>query len=277
MQISGINFHSPQFCAKRKDVRKADDVCRAVKNEFPLLSSTYVEEKYLTNRNKSIYHPYVKYDIKKLSKKISDTRNAIRSYCASPFYNPVVPRTKSDKVVGILDILKEKKVGNCSENAQLALAAMYANGYYDSQIVGLGYTAEAIDDETGKVLCKLSPRSGLDHMFVVADVNDDGLKDVVVDPWLGFAGYVTYAIDKFKDIYCDETEKIKEKCEKKLKRYQKIGLKKSNSWHIRGSFMISPYQMEAIFPDPKATGEAIKGAYPSLVLKGHTKNEKECD
>ena len=262
--------NSPNFTAKKKEIRRADDIQRAARKEFPMLSSTYVAEKYGVYDKNSKYNSLCQRGMRTLSRKIRATRDDLYNLHNNTAYRIPWMVRNSDVLTSTLDVFKKHKVGNCSESGQLALAALYANGYYNSKIVDLHYVAQAVNED-GDVLCSVHPRRGLDHVFVVTDMNEDEERDIVVDPWFGFADSFSGACDKFKDTYLDEIDKLKEKCEKKIKRLQKLKLKDKEDYQIRGNFFVKPYPVSKTYSSSVISGIKIREKYPELVIEDEFK------
>ena len=200
MKINPIQLNKFQtFGAKNKKIRDADDIMRISINEFPRLSSTYIDTFYLSTKNeqKSPLHHLAKHISNKLCSKINAQREIIKK------------RTDVNSAVMSYALtaagVEKNKAANCEEAAICALAALTANGMYNSRRMFLYLQTDYIDKKTGE--CVYSGQSPLDHSFVITTMSDLKLgeakeKDIiVVDPWLGFTDSLSNAKARFKQIY----------------------------------------------------------------------------
>ncbi len=200
MKINLIQLNKFQtFGAKNKKIRDADDIMRISVNEFPRLSSTYIDTFYLSTQNeqKSPLHHLAKYISNKVHSKIMAQREVIKKRTSAN--SAVMPYALT--LAGV----EKNKTGNCEEAAICALAALTANGIYNSRRMLLYLQTDFIDKKSGE--CVYSGQSPLDHSFVITTMSDlklDEAKDkdiVVVDPWLGFTDSLSNAKARFKQIY----------------------------------------------------------------------------
>ncbi len=200
MKINLIQLNKFQtFGAKNKKIRDADDIMRISLNEFPRLSSTYIDTFYLSTQNekKSPLHHLAKYISNKVHSKIMAQREVIKKRTSAN--SAVMPYALT--LAGV----EKNKTGNCEEAAICALTALTANGIYNSRRMLLYLQTDFIDKKSGE--CVYSGQSPLDHSFVITTMSDlklDEAKDkdiVVVDPWLGFTDSLSNAKARFKQIY----------------------------------------------------------------------------
>ncbi len=212
MQITPVNIRnsSVSFGTRREDIRKAQDIERRAKLVFPMMSWTMVNEKYLSLNSKSNSCRRPKQLLGKLSKKITRARENAEFYEQILKENPNIKYVEA-KALKELEVIKDLKVGNCHENAVAALAVLAANQYYDCSQVSLGCKVTIRNRDTKSVEDKYYYE--LDHTFVVADINGDGKKDVVIDPWLDFADSKSGSMARFKAFY---TKKLEEKKDRAL-------------------------------------------------------------
>lgn len=205
MEISVLK-NNISFGAKNPKIRKADDIMRQAKRVYPLVSSTYIDTFYSNGDAR-------KAKLKKsVVRRITDTiRTARDTYLSrNPAFYDFSLKNEQQNVLHnvLLHCIGKTKAGNCSENAALAVAALAANGIYDTKCVSLYMGVEYLNPKDNTVLYK--NRFPLDHAFVLTsmgenpsgniDIHDDKL--IVVDPWLGFADSVPAAKVKFDQYLC---------------------------------------------------------------------------
>ena len=200
MKINSIQLNKFQtFGAKNKKIRDADDIMRISVNSFPRLSSTYMDTFYLSTQNeqKSPLHHLAKYISNKVNSEIMLQREVIKKITNEN--SAVIPYALT------LAVVKKNKLGNCGEAAICALAALAANGIYNSKRMLLYLQTDFIDKKSGE--CVYSGKSPLDHSFVITTMSDLKLDDakekdiIVVDPWLGFTDSLSNAKARFKQVY----------------------------------------------------------------------------
>ncbi len=212
MKITPIkNNFIPAFSAKNKDIRKADDIQRRTRLTFPLLSPSYIDTFYSVTRLDSKDNP-VNLKARKIFKKLDLKLTAIRDFSKHPEKYGYGRGNFQESPLSLrLNGMEFLKAGNCEECAIAALAALTANGYYDSQRVVLALETAFQDKETGNIV--YGAIDSLDHTFVVTTMGKEHPKEkdkIVVDPWLGFADSVSGAKARFKQIYNDDDyDKIK--------------------------------------------------------------------
>lgn len=192
------NFSYPYFSSRKKEIKDADMVQRRAKAVFPLVSPTYVESFYKT------YKPS-DYNLKstRFISSCSDKITFIREMQQFPSY--YASRFKQDELTvpyGITLVqMKKDKAGNCLENSLAALAALYANGYTNSNLANVRLKVEFINNDTQK--SDAIYYMPLDHSVAITDMNRGGKKDIVLDPWLNFADSKDKAIARYKSVYSD--------------------------------------------------------------------------
>ena len=194
MKIIPVN--NINFTARKPEIRKADDLQRKSRREFPMLSSSYVNDFYLSTGK---YRRITKKKNQLFNHLCDCVTNNTRAYTDKKVtrdnYIPCVTRLKA---------LKKYKTGNCMEAAYATAATLFANGYKNTDIASLMYKAEFYNKRT-KALVHTSSVS-LDHSFVITDMNKkDGKQDIVIDSWLGFADSIEGAIARYKKIKDDST------------------------------------------------------------------------
>ncbi len=205
MRVQFNNIYSLSFKAHKKEIRDADDIQRQARKTFPFISSSYVDEFYLTaDKNKFEKKNQRAREISdKLYAKLKVGRNIVKY----PFLYGlrVSDFEKEIPYAMVLSTLPMIKTGNCHECAVASLAALTANGYYDSHKIDLMLETQLINKKTGEV--ENTTLDSLDHSFVVSSMgkNSDKEEDqVVLDSWLGFADSVSGAKARFKQIYSDD-------------------------------------------------------------------------
>ena len=169
MKIYTNNNHiySPNFCAKNRIIREADDIVRLANNCYPRLSATLVDGFKIAKKNKFTNLKDRLYDKIHLLRTINDENIQNIYYSNSIKLIKNVPNT-----------LKKLKCGNCRESSELAILFAKINGIDNAQIVHL----------------KTAKGKDLDHAIVLVK----GKKPYIIDAWLGFADYVPKAIERYK-------------------------------------------------------------------------------
>ncbi|MCD8025230.1 MAG: hypothetical protein LUE64_06810 [Candidatus Gastranaerophilales bacterium] len=193
MQITSY-YTNPVFGARKKEIKDADHIERKTRQTFPMISHTYLRDVCSISKPNSKYSNKSSYLLNNLERKIDDMRN-------------LYPPSYVDENVIYTDIIKkvkQRKIGNCKENAKAAVAVLCANGYYNSQRAELMYRVNFINKETGET--EYSNIYPLDHSFAVTDMKKDtninsGKRNIVIDPWLGFSDSKEGAIARYKQLY----------------------------------------------------------------------------
>ena len=169
------------FTSRNSEIRFADNLVRKINQEFPRVSVTKIE----------CFKNSKEFDF--LIENLWDLTSLMRSVLGRKFIkteNPV------EKIKLILDTIKNKKLGNCKESAQLSLIVAKMNGIKNCKVAYL-----------------LSPENyDYDHAIVFVE----GKNPYIIDAWLGFADYVPNAIKKYQKDFRDyfdfegsKTEKMK--------------------------------------------------------------------
>ena len=180
------------FCAKNKDTRKADNIMRTAANTFPMFKPTYADIFYAGLKNDREKEKFYKGIVKRWQENVRPQRDSALE--------------ENDFLEQITDLIKKQKLGNCAEASDIALMALFANGYYNSCCVNLGYEISYIDKITKKpVYSYMEP---IDHTCVLTSMNNPKrkyLKDlIVIDPWLGCSGSISELYSKYKNIFLDK-------------------------------------------------------------------------
>lgn len=205
MHITTLNLTKTiNFTARNKNIKKADDMQRRMVQTFPMLSPSYMDTFYSTVKMTKHDEP-VNPEARRIFKKADKKLTAVREIAKEP-EKYGIKQSKLEQSIPytqLLDGIKLMKVGNCEEKAIAMLAALCANGYYNSERVCLYLETRYINKETGKTEYKAL--DSLDHSFVITELENDNKKNkIVIDPWLGFTDSISGAKAKYKQIY-DET------------------------------------------------------------------------
>lgn len=268
MRISINNsYNSISFCRKDKNIRNADKLQRQTRLAFPILSATYIDTFYNCADANSSKHQTASKASDGLMDRIYSMRSGFSYAERLAAYNQF-----DKKMMYILDALTKKKIGNCTENAQLALAVLCANGYYNSSLVGLQYEVKFVNKKTNEV--EYRNLTNLDHAFVTTDLNERKEEDIIIDPWLGFASYEEEAFSRFKSIYGEELDDLVEMSKKlfRIEKIQKGQLAKNekidfDNYEIRKGFkLIKGFSDNGSIEEKKSLGELVRSKYPGVVL-----------
>ena len=194
MKISlQTNYTKPTFTSKNKNIRKADDIQRIARENFPIFSPSYLQEFYCLNgkgpntpkqvRTIQIAQRIV-YKIN--AGRIVDDESSKSLYFSEPLY------------IRPLDRIKRTKLGNCYEASVATLAALTANDINDAKRVSLEQKTEYVNKKTNKVV--FSKNYDLDHTVVVSAMGKENPKEkdlIVLDSWMGFADSISGAKDRY--------------------------------------------------------------------------------
>lgn len=161
------NIH---FTSRNRTIRFADDVARRVNKCFPRVSPTLVQDWHVVQKNKKHLRKF----IRGIDEKIDD----MREYKDKLFF---YAQSVVGKMCAFTKAVKEHRVGNCGESAQLGAIVAKVNGIRNA------YLAE-LQTKRGK---------DLDHMVVYVD--DE--KPYIIDPWFGIADYVPNMMQRYKSEY----------------------------------------------------------------------------
>lgn len=153
MQIQNANLN---FTSKNPVIRKGDDIARRINIVFPRVSESRVDT--FKNINK---FQFLKFNLREKTRQLRNIKSSKFDYAARPV----------QRLLAFLDPVKERRIGNCAETAQIAAISAKLNGINDAQIMGL------------------RTKSGrkLDHAVLYVE---NGGKPYIIDPWIGRAGYV---------------------------------------------------------------------------------------
>ena len=153
MQIQNSNLN---FTSKNAVIRRADNIARRINKVFPRVSERRVHG--FRNINK---FQFLEFNLRERTRQLRNIKSSKFDYAPGTI----------QKLLAFLDPIKERKMGNCAETAQIAAICAKLNGINDAQIVGL----------------RTKGGRKLDH--AVLYVENSG-KPYIIDPWIGKAGYV---------------------------------------------------------------------------------------
>lgn len=275
MRISSINFNSPvNFTSKNKEIKKADDLMRKSKLAFPYIGNTYIDKFY-----GSVNHPSSKYHdaAKRLRCIIYGRTCAARSSKNYEEDMLIKQRMYDDaakdyflvgfeKTRNAPEYSHQRHKGNCDEASRAALASLYANGFYNSNLANIFYVACAENKKTGEVTVQQEKR--IDHVLVLTDMGS-GDKNIVIDPWLGFADSKSAAIGKYKEIFYDEELKeLEEDAKSAFKRNLIIrGVEDDkNNYCFKSGFVFRTKPTHKNEAQRKEAGYQYRTSYPELLL-----------
>ena len=268
MKIQSINTNNYSFQAKRKEIRKADDIVRKVNQEFPAFSPTYAYE----------FWPH----LKTIPEGYGDIRT-INSEEKVRKYRKEIDHNKNYDT--LLETIKEQKVANCGEKSYLTVAALLANGYTDyTRRYDVGIKWSATDNRTGERV--FENIEDFDHSIILTTMTNDEPKSfndiIVIDGWLNKAMSISEAHETYSSMLKEDfLTKTYEKSvlkfiKKNTKDYGLLGKK------LPPDFDINNYKFKhnIVFYKHPAPRYPIKGddfdkltnkvkeKYPRLILKG---------
>lgn len=258
MQISSNHTrHNPSF-QKRASTRKADDIVRQVRNNYPAVSLSNILENW-----KRPYKPANKEEDEKWKRslrRLDYVLDYIREDGRLSPKNPIF----EEQVTKI----KRFKAANCAEYAYLSLATLYANGYNKSNCA---YPAIQVDflDRNDKTVFTYKRAS--DHV-AVHSFFDEYKEYVVLDAWLGKAMSAREAIEQYKIMYYEKDKEaaIKEATKafrKSLPLLKRINFK-LDDYTIKTKIEICADENRYFSPEEaKYWGEVIVRQFPEMVIK----------
>lgn len=176
MKISPV--HNLSFSSKRKQTKEADKIMRKATSTFPLFSPNYARNFYGT--------------LKPQNKNCKMESGILNKFSAELIVNRAMPNLNFSNA---MPYVKRTKTGNCYEKALITMGCLAANGYKNVSpcLVNVEGLIYKFDD---KEPC-YSKKKTLDHIFLLADMDNDGERETVIDPWLGFAGTKGEAKENF--------------------------------------------------------------------------------
>ena len=155
------------FKSRNYEIRRADNIARNVAKKFPMVSSSK-----LCICTNALFFTNI---LNNLHKKLVKTRiEGIRAL--NPYSIDTNPK---EKILNFLKIMKRDKLGNCAEMVDIATVFTYLRGIKNT---GIAY----LTDKSG---------NDLDHVVLYVE---NRKKPYIIDPWLGFADYISNAKQKYK-------------------------------------------------------------------------------
>ncbi len=264
-------YIQPNFSAKKPEIRKADDIQRKAKANFPMFSPSYLREFYILpkkcvddtklNRTRQI--------AQRIVYKINAARECDRQdleYCYK--WNPYrkeIPYTRT------LQRIKGSKIGNCEEASCATMATLAANGYYDSKRMSLVLKGQLVNKKTKKIEYTTIPHS-LDHAFVVSSLGKENATEkdlIVLDSWYGFADSISKAKEKYQKLA--DNPKVKNDIKEELSLYRVDYFSETgkildwNDYDIKYSIQFKEKE-NYTENDIKALGIHARMIYPHLCL-----------
>ena len=266
-------LNSLNFGAKSKEVRKADDIMRAATAEFPMMSYTRADSFYSSCKNQlSENHRRASMINQYLRSNIRAMRRSVKAETSSAGMARMLDMTADAPIIYTLDALKRKKIGNCSEAAEAALASLYANCYYNSRLAAPCYVVSVIDKETGRTLTGAT--SEIDHVFVVSDMGKNKERNIIIDPWFGFADYKTKANERYLGLVSalEKEDTIIRAESKLLDKLRKKGIDYDRKNYIfKEKIFIDEKQDKEDKTLKKLASCKIREKYPNLMLYNRRK------
>ena len=256
------------FNAKNISIRYADKIIRNAKRQFPILSSTYIDTFYSdsTPQKKSLKDS--------VKQRVSDSIEYIRDIYFSDypamFDCTISTDSMADFHAPLLQCLRKYKVGNCSESASLAVAALTGNGIDDAKKCYLYLMTYFISKKDRTVLYKYS--TDLDHSIALTSMgkNSDKQRDlIVVDPWLGFVDSLSNAIARYKQFLCtpekiEQIQKIQEENFRKEMKRKNIVIN-DGDYEIKSNIYFYDSDITTV-KQKQALAQYINSKYPEMIV-----------
>ena len=259
---------NPSFKSRNQSIRKADDIQRTARNNFPYTSPTYCDAFYKTGKK---WSPEVKDKFENVIKRSDKKITALRDLAAEAAFEGITfdEKNLNAPIFQTLRGIKLLKVANCHECAALSIAALTANGIYDLKRVNLQAEFQYVNKETGKVEYKAT--EPIDHTTVIAKMGKDKKDEVVVDTWLGFADDITGAKGRFKQILWESDIREKARLHRSLFRVEKIEkdgilIDPDKDYELNTSIKFNEAE-ETTQDDMRLIGYYAKCCYPELIKK----------
>lgn len=165
MQLSvsdNVNFKS-----RNETIRFANDIVRKVKQNYPIISPTYVD----CYDNMDSFFP--------LHMRLHNKCGDMRKETLNNFNNA---KTPEEKILSFITPIRKYCIGNCGEFGLLSCLTAKINGLKNC------YPA----------ILKNEYLSNFDHAVLYVE----NKKPYIIDSWLGFADYVPNAKIRYKNEFC---------------------------------------------------------------------------
>ena len=271
MKIQPVNINNNySFQARKKEIKKADDIVRNVNLQFPALSTSYAKRYWHITNDK--FKTSYKQKLLGFYEKINNCRKKIQR------------NEKEDKLsIKVFENVKKYKIANCGEKCHLTMGALSANGYNEfTRRICIGIDWQAIDKRTGEVV--FSQIDDLDHTVIATSMTNKEAKHdndvIIIDPWLNKAMGLSEAKPLYesmankKRLAKKEEEFISDFIQHNKKDYGILGKKlppyfNINDYEITHEFTffhaLKSYRLKD--EDFKELGKVVAEKYPELVLK----------
>jgi len=184
MKVQSCNYPQYAFTGRCVQVRDAQWVCHTISSTLPHVSTTKIDVMYFDVTKKQLVRPDL---VRKLTtwrhyiiNKLNDLREEYFQYKLSA--NSIAN--------GVINQLKEERMGNCHENANVAEVILKMNGIENSGCVTLKTDTNNIDHVVCVFNADNSPIS----------INP-GKKTIIIDPWLGEADFASNMFLRYKNLY----------------------------------------------------------------------------
>lgn len=263
-------YIQPTFSAKKPEIRKADDIQRKSKANFPMFSPTYLKEFYFLGQ-KSIDDPKIT-RTRQIAQRIVYKINAARECDRQDSeYSFIHSFRKETPYIRTLHRIKDSKIGNCEEASCATMATLAANGYYDSKRMSLVLKGQFVNKETNEVAYTTIPHP-LDHVFVVSAMGKENPTEkdlVVLDSWYGFSDSISKAKEKYQKLA--DNKKVKNDIKEELSLFRVDYFAETgkildwNDYNIKYSIQFKEKE-NYTEEDIKALGRHARMMYPRLCL-----------
>lgn len=264
MQISSNHTrHNPSF-QKQYYTKKADDIVRHARNNFPMTSPSYAVDFWMIFENLKTKQNYEK--LIKVFKKLGETVKIMRSNGQLSPNNPIFDE--------IIEKAKDLKTGNCAEYCNLTLATLFANGYTSANFCMPAIEVKILDKNNKEIFTHYQT---CDHLVVNAKIknpNNNTKKDVIMDAWLGKAMSVEEAKEEYKRLFYEKGKqqaKIEAK-QKFLRGFPSVPqfLSFMDECKFKTRFyLVSIKDLEFPNNDAVCWGKALAEKYPKLIMENY--------
>lgn len=255
-----VTNSSPNFTSRNAYIRRADDIVRHVRNEFPMFSPTNAWDNWRVLKPKNP----ICAKARKIIRRQNDLVEGYRKNTHLSKDNPCF--------IDIFENVQRTKVGNCRESSTLTLGTLFANGYRAVKVVPT-IDMHVIDKNEQDVFTCLKP---CDHAVVMAKMNKQTKEfnndSAILDTWLGKAMSYNEALKEYQSYIPEEylfallkthKELIKEKG---LIKGLKIILDSKTTYKPKILFVGSK-ELDFSFQEGQKHGKAIAEKFPQVVMR----------
>lgn len=186
------------FSSRNKKIKKADKIVRKTRQEFCALSPSYAENYWLSLRQPK--HSDLARNFKIFIDKLSTALSQCR--ITYDFKEEILEDT-----LAIQKTIKEYKVANCAEYAELIEATLLANNCPNSKLAQVIIQLNLYDKLTGDKLYEF--QCPYDHMIVLSSLDDKkgSEEEMVLDGWIGKAMSISEAKREYLTMLTKQDEK----------------------------------------------------------------------